>query len=519
MRYFANEPDLLIVGSGIAGLMTAYHAAREGISTVVVSQSPDPRLLNTARTLSSTFDGLDSRYVTLTEGHPYLGAEEYADAIYPNMQKAFQTPVSRGGWLAKEPADFQPLARRWLAERSKANQNAKATKNLFESYIRENRASMNLWYEFFAQRPEIMARVALNHQGILRIYDQPKVFETAKEFHHREGVLKHTWSPSQLTENLPAYSDGVTNGFIQGGALVMYGLTFKVQELCSYLLDKLDDLGVKTIFNRQIQRLKTREIQDGKTEVCGLLTAQGELLRARHYVLHPGAYSHAEILRQTPAHGKLAGVEGFWVRWSGLTPRDLESLGGLPVKVHGGITIIDGQPRPVVDLNINVTIHEDHSIDLLVGGGYSFVGSAQDADGFERSNVAENIAKEEIHRVLQAVYGEFYHRFGEARIETVAKGCVRSWTPDDRELDVNLTTDRGGLAMIHGGGNTGTTAKAMFIAHYIVEKIKTLQNEVTETQTLWQQLRYDLTKPSSGLRAREWQALEDRLTLSQISSA
>lgn len=496
--------NLIIVGSGIAGLMTAYHAASSGFEVCLLSQSPDPRSGLREEQLSSTFDGLDSRYVTLTEGHPYLGIAEYADAVYPDMQGAFTKPISDGGWLGKPQAAFRPLARAWLAERYEANKDRGAIRELFDQYIRENRASMRYWYEFLRDSPDLHTPISLNSKGILRVYDQQRLFEVAADFHRTENVLKEVLSPSDLEQRFPAYKDGVRGGFVQGGAIVMYGLTFRVQALCVALIEELEALGARLLFRQKVVQLD----RNREDVIRGLRTSAGTCFRADNYVLHLGAYCAQDLLRETPAHGKLAGVQGFWVRWRGLSSRDLEELGGLPVKIHGGITVLGTKKRPVVDLNVNIVSNCDGSTELLVGGGYNFVGFS----GFETSADAEEIAKSEIHRVLAEVYGDFFGKFSNGEVETVARSCVRSWVPDDRELDINLPTEKGGLAMIHGGGNTGTTAKAAFIARSVVAKLRAVRRGESLEPIELLRKRASLSASRIDVQVQDWQDLEDGLT-------
>ena len=60
----------------------------------------------------------------------------------------------------------------------------------------------------------------------------------------------------------------------------------------------------------------------------------------------------------------------------------------------------------------------------------------------------------------------------EGMLRTSGRVCVRSFTPDDAELDVALPTEYGGVALLEGGGNTGTTNKAPFIAARAVERME-----------------------------------------------
>lgn len=95
MEKHSNE--VLVVGSGITGLMTAYEAANRAYRVKIVSKSPDPRVgasSNGMRYHSSTWDGYANRYISLTEGHPYFDLSGYISTMYPGVHEDFKTQVA-----------------------------------------------------------------------------------------------------------------------------------------------------------------------------------------------------------------------------------------------------------------------------------------------------------------------------------------------------------------------------------------------------------------------------------------
>ena len=154
-----KKETLTIVGSGIAGLMTAWEAQKAGYAVTVVSQSPDPRLRsdNDNPQFSSTFDSKnDQRYITLFEGHPYLELAGYVDKMYPEITEDFKEHVLNGGLLAVPFDEFKEDTQRWLEERFAISKSLKAgdpatvqqVTELFENFEQENRAAMAKWYDF-----------------------------------------------------------------------------------------------------------------------------------------------------------------------------------------------------------------------------------------------------------------------------------------------------------------------------------------------------------------------------------
>ena len=65
--------DVCVVGAGIAGMMTAYHLAREGRNVIVIDDGPIGGG-ETGRTTAHLSDALDDRYVTLEQLHGESGA-------------------------------------------------------------------------------------------------------------------------------------------------------------------------------------------------------------------------------------------------------------------------------------------------------------------------------------------------------------------------------------------------------------------------------------------------------------
>jgi len=172
-----TRPDVLVVGSGITGLMTAYQMATAGYQVCVLSKSPDPRTVSKGtRFESSTWDGYVNRYITLTEGHPYLDLTDYVSVMYPDIGQDFQLDISQGGMLAFPMTEWNRLTQQFLHDRACANANEAATQQLFLAYLDENRASMALWYELLTHairdNPRLSALISLHSHGIDRFYDE-----------------------------------------------------------------------------------------------------------------------------------------------------------------------------------------------------------------------------------------------------------------------------------------------------------------------------------------------------------
>ena len=554
-----NAATVLVVGSGITGLMTAYRMAVAGYSVKVVSKSPDPREAHQGtRYDSSTWDGYVNRYITLTEGHPYLDLPGYISVMYPDIGQDFRTEIAQGGMLAMPMREWGALTQAFLHERLRANEDQAATLQLFQTYVDENRASMELWYELLTEAvlhyPELAEALSLHTHGIDRFYDEAHLYEGAARSQQAEQIVKQRYSVEQLLchPDFQLYREGIAqHGFIRGGAITMYGLAFDVQALGrAWLLRELDQRGVELCFGPEYEVLGME--RDAAGAVMGVRTLNGALHSARHICFHSGAYSKPEVFKGTAAYGKLAGVKGLWMRI-----KHAQQLFGAaehaprPNKIHGGKYAVEigGQTYQgqVADLNIMPKFNSDGSWELVIGSGYLFVGiypfeadlelgepqpiAALEQQRRARVQLAEELALRAFVQVVERMYNleidlEAVRAGTHPQIDLPSRGCVRSWTPDDNELRVILPTAQGGILLIDGGGNTGSTTKAPFnseVARQFVQSLDAATGPLPPLATLeasYAAMRGSLRRTREQLPAERWQELEDTLNASiELASA
>lgn len=549
MNNMRNQYSVLVVGSGITGLMTAYYAALAGYSVRLLSKSPDPRMAAVGTKFeSSTWDGYVNRYITLTEGHPYLDLPGYITTMYPGIDQDFQQDISQGGMLVHPRQNWSALTQQFLQERDRANQDRAAIFHLFHEYLDENRASMECWYELLTEailrHPELANQLSLHSHGIDRFYDEASLFLGATATQNHQNIVKQSYSPQQLLQHpeFQIYAAGIEQEqFIAGGGLTMYGLAFDIQTLCrEWLLKELEMQGVELLLGDAYDVVELERDVDGY--VAGIRTKNGELYIAKHLFLHPGAYMNPDVLENTAAHGRLAGVKGLWMRI-----RNAQSLFGRaprPNKIHGGRYQVEMGDRTftgqICDLNVMPKHNPDGSWELVIGSGYLFVGTypfegdailgqplpdaIAEADRQTQIQFAEELAIRAFAQVVSRVYQVEIdvdavlagtHPF----IDLPSQGCIRSWTPDDRELRVLLPTMLGGVTIIDGGGNTGSTTKAPFVSKTAVRFAQSVDmydaevemHNLQNLQTHYEQLRASLRRTKDALPTSRWQQLEDAL--------
>jgi hypothetical protein len=543
------DQTITVVGGGISGLMTAWHAAKAGMKVTIYSRSPDPRAIHDLfiEHGSSTFDSKnDQRFITLFEGHPYLELTGYVDKAYPGLAEDFCKDVLHGGFLVVKAIEFDVDSNQWINDRNTINQELAAhnpekvnkIQDLFASYTRENRAAMARWYNILTEsiksEPELVEDLALNHNGLLLIFDDGEMYEVAKSSRKENGVLKQSLRLEEFLTAYPAYLEGVERGFIKGGAIETYGIAFGIQTFGKFLINSMEKMGVSIYFNHEV----TEIIKDEDVVKGIFINGSDVMVQSDYYVFHTGAFAGPELFKNIPeAEKKLAAVEGYWITIEN-ADRLIDAMGNKPSKVHGKKTLsaildkIDSvsaenyrirfqncglsedqlaTAATIIDFNI-MPIQKNDKVSLGVSSGYIFKGVAQrDETGkinFINNEISELYILTVMELWLEALYGKKLLTEG-TKIIIHPKGCKRSWTPSDQELDINFPTISGGLCMIYDGGNTGSATKSPFIAEYTLQKNRGAKNNKQN----FLDIRNSLGKTAEEIGVDQWEELTQNLDI------
>ncbi|HEX5661359.1 MAG TPA: hypothetical protein VFX59_29420 [Polyangiales bacterium] len=175
----------------------------------------------------------------------------------------------------------------------------------------------------------------------------------------------------------------------------------------------------------------------------------------------------------------------------------------------------------IADLNIMPRSLPGGGWELVIGSGYLFVGmypfeADQETGELERRadiQRAEELATRAFLQVVARVYRlpidiDAVLQGTDRHIDVPSRGCVRSWTPDDRELRTLLPTAQGGVLLIDGGGNTGSTTKAPFVSRVARTFIQAIDQG---SRPDYESVRASLRKTRQELGRDRWQELEQRL--------
>ncbi len=184
--------------------------------------------------------------------------------------------------------------------------------------------------------------------------------------------------------------------------------------------------------------------------------------------------------------------------------------------------------------------NSDGSWELVIGSGYLFVGTYPfEGDSILGQQLPDAVAEAPLQTQIQFVeelairaFAQVVSRIYDLEIDVNAvmagthdyidlpsQGCIRSWTPNDRELSVLLPTALGGVAIIDGGGNTGSTTKAPFVSKTAINFTQSLDKteakpgrlDAEELRTRYRQIRASLRRTKEDLPTSQWQRLENAL--------
>jgi glycine/D-amino acid oxidase-like deaminating enzyme len=372
-----QDRSLIIIGSGISGLITAFYATKAGFQVNIISRSADPFSITDENTdyYSSTYNGENSRQISLLENKLTLA---------------------------------------------------------------ENIIAQKLWREIFSEKPELFKDTLWKDDGILHLFSSNMEFNHYLKFLTENNLKFEIPSSHQLLKMFPlSENEALTN------VVISPGISFRHKTFCKNMSAYLSDAGVKFSYSTEISELLWESSASTKEKtLLGLQSKNGERLSAQNYVFHLGAYDQNNLFRGTRIENKVIPAFGAWLHFPLLD----NEIFALPLKIH----------HTKIDLTIN-----QFESRLYIGGGLEF--SSDDT--------------------LTTLQNACLHLFGERFKQAKNKGevslnqkkCARSYTADGKEVFEIFSSSDGdnkGQAIVEGGGNTGTTAKAPLLANRIINHLK-----------------------------------------------
>lgn len=438
--------SVLLVGAGAVNLTTALRLVRSGYQVDVYDQAPDPRADAHWTDYGCTRGGGDGRMFTLTEADSYNNrSQPGTDGSAGLLARA----VSDDGWLIAKPGSLAPVELRW------ADDFHRIPSWLADSYNADifdvNRLAGQRWAELMESLPDLFGEDTGYRDGILRLYTESDYFRWHVARNDSVGAVRRVLAPEQIRADYPAFNAACDSGTVVGGIEVT-GFTVNIHRFVARLVDLLERDGVRFHWHTRVTGIhwSAPELADG------LETADGDILRADHYVLSPGAYG-ADLLRGTASHERIQGMLGVWFTVPNIEPRLDHSV---------KITRVGHRAEET-----NVTLATDAlgKPVLVCGAGYGWTGlQPTNVDSAELDALYDGL-EDTLRRIFPRALAAAR---ADGSLAQSRRLCVRPWTASCLGVFERIPAVGGGSLVVTGGHNTGGFAQAPVVADAVLAALR-----------------------------------------------
>ena len=468
---------VVLAGSGIVNLITAYYLLKSGYSIRIFDQSPDPLTRPDWQLLGCSAGGGDSRIFSLNEArHHFVNSRHYeGDIVSP-----FKRTITDDGFLAIPPCSLKPRDLKWN-ERFEAVTRDLATR-FNEDIIAFNRESEPLWREMIAANSVIFQKSGFK-SGLFRLYATREKFERATVTEAAIGSLKHILNPDEIAGELPALRDALEANAIVG-ALEVKGFSVNIHPLIDNLIAWLSSRGAEFHWQVKIDGIE----RDRRGLVKGL-KAGSQNIQACHYVISLGAYSQ-ELLAGFASSDAVAPVIGLWLTIPNLTP-----ILDCPLKIARAGFASQGAAEGA---NIVPGVNRDGHPVIHLSSGHGYLGFENESRPY-RDELGLGRAVEETARNIfpKARWTADTHH---ALNRDGRRACVRPWTATGLGIFESTETDQDGSFIITGGHNTGGFAQAPAVAMAV---LASLERRSHPMHLLYNPNRLEMASVREALAARK----------------
>ena len=445
----SNEKTVVLAGSGIVNLITAYYLIGNGYSIRIFDRAPDPRIRPNAWLLGSSAGGGDSRVFSINEArHHFLNSRHYEGQV----SSPFKRTIAEGGNLAVPPSTLTHRDLKWNERFEAVTRDLAVRFN--EDIISFNQESEPLWREMIALHPVLFQKSGFK-PGLFRLYATPEKFTRAQETEEAIGSLKRVVSPVEIAAELPALRDAAEAGAVAGG-LEVTGFSVNIHSLVDHLVTYLSSKGVEFHWQSEISEIE----RDSGGQVKSL-KAGSQSIEARHYIVSLGAYSQ-ELLSGFSCADAMAPVIGLW-----LTIPNLEPRLDYPLKVSRAGFASNGAAEGA---NVVPGLDRDGRPVIHISSGHGYIGfgneSRRYSDEMGLGRAVEETARSMFPKIrwpanpLNGLNGG--HR----------TTCVRPWTATSLGIFECTGTSRGGSFIITGGHNTGGFSQSPAVAMAVLTALE-----------------------------------------------
>ncbi|MEN7549431.1 FAD-binding oxidoreductase [Rapidithrix thailandica] len=459
---YSNNKKIVIVGTGIVNLVSAYFLAKEHYDLILIDKAPSPFSNSHWKEQGCTFGGENVRMFSYTEADNY---NEKDSQLYSKMDRAFENTIDQDGWLVRAKEMLSLPEQEWIQDFHSVN--PEEARQFGEDIYTVNIRSGALWETWITEAQGLFEDLDFR-RGILRIYSEAADFDVAKQLHSRLGSLVHVLDKEEALRKYPVFRKVNATGKL-GGCMTAKGFTLKVQDLSKRIIWYLMAYGAKFRWNTTFSGVQ----RDQAGVVKGIIV-DGELEQYGHYLLSLGAYAGTS-LDTTQSNNLVHGVLGVWLTIPNVHPELNYSM-----KIHKAGHVGE-------DTNVTL-IHQNGEPVLVLGSGYGYVGNL--TENRIGNDELEGIYKS-LKNTAQTYFPEAYEE-GAATIDSTKRYCVRPWTPTSLGIFETLPALDNGKLIITGGNNTGGFTQSPYIADAVVSQLKDKTHPV-----------HSLFHPKRGIRVLE----------------
>lgn len=466
-----KQNNVIVVGTGAVGLMTAYYLNKAEFQVTCFDFGPDPTDLHYDERMSSTtYRSGNARHVTATETSS-LASSSRKGLIY-------KTPFE-GGWMSKDISQLTPPEKKWVDDFEYFTNHPEIIDRYNDDICAVNNKGKKLWHELIGDNKKIFENCGLQ-LGVGIFFLNRKHFikgevdsmERAKS----EADFEDLYNPKVKRLNLeevrgayPAFEDAFNNDLLVGG-LTEDCITVNSIDFCANTINYLKSKGVVFRWGEFIFEMK----RNGNGEVSGVTSAKGEMLTAEHYVFSTGWLTHG-IFKDTRSEDKIMGVLGCWVTIPnpGLEAETLVAHAFDPKsyvpKCFSGPFKIDA-PEPTN--YINATLEGSK---LIVSGGYGFIGN----DVTNIPNIKWPGVQAQFKHFEDIVKKIFPKAYEEAEItgSLDRRMCARPVTACGLGVFEEIKSTEG-KTIIVGANAAGGFTQAPALAEAVVDSLQNKNNEI-----------------------------------------
>lgn len=458
--------NVIVVGTGIVGLMTAYYLNKAGYEVRCYDFGPDPTNPHYDKRMSSTtYRSGNARHVTATE--------TMSQALSSRKGLIYKPP-SEGGWMSKDIKQLTLSEKRWVDDFEYFTNHPEIIDHYSDDICRINNIGKKGWYDLISENKKIFENCGLQ-LGVGIFFLNRNYFMIEKvdslERAKSEADFEDLYNPKVKRLNLgevkkayPAFEYACDNDLLVGG-LEEDCITVNSIDFCVNTINYLKSKGVIFSWGEFIVEMK----RNGNGEISHLITAKGETLAADHYVFSTGWLTHG-IFKGTKCDEKIMGVLGCWVTIPNpgleaetLVAHAFDEKPYVPKCFKGPFKIDAPEPTNY----INATLEGSK---LIVSGGYGFIGN----DITNIPNIKWPGVQAQFKHFEDIVKKIFPKAYEEANItgSLDRRICARPVTASGLGVFEELQASNDSKAILVGANAAGGFTQAPALAEAVVDALK-----------------------------------------------